>query len=85
MERYWITFEKRDSSFLNLGLGVTAYSEADAREIVRAVSDRPIVKIEVIFDMRDIEQKHVAPNMGNHFRRGIWFPLGHERPDGATK
>jgi hypothetical protein len=59
-------------------VGVTAYSEVDAREIVRAIFDRPIVKVEVISDMRDIEQNHVAPNMGNHFKRGIWFPLGYE-------
>jgi hypothetical protein len=85
MERYWITFEKRaDPSFLNLGVGVTAYSEADAREIVHAAFDRPMAKVEVISDMREIEQNHVAPNVGNHFKRGIWFPLGYEMADRAT-
>jgi hypothetical protein len=61
---------------LNLGVGVTAYSEADARKLVAEVFDAAIIAVEVITDMQSIDQGHVAPNMGNHFERGIWFPLG---------
>jgi hypothetical protein len=25
-----------------------------------------------------LDQKHVVPNMGNIFIRGVWFPLGYE-------
>lgn len=35
LNRYWISFEKQKApSVLNLGVGVTAYSEADARKLV---------------------------------------------------
>ncbi len=66
---------------LNLGVGVTAYSEADARTLVAETFDRRIVAVEVITDMRAIDQNHVAPNMGNHLERGIWFPLGYSKRD----
>jgi hypothetical protein len=76
MHRYWITFEdSSEPSILNRGAGITAISETDAREIAK-IFDRPIVKIDEILDMRIIDQKHVALNMGNHFQRGVWFPLG---------
>jgi hypothetical protein len=57
----------------------TAYSEADARKLVIEAFDRGIVAVEVITDMRSIDQNHVAPNMGNHFERGIWFPMGYSK------
>jgi hypothetical protein len=80
LNRYWITFEKQQMpSVLNLSVGVTAYCEADARKLVAEVFDQRIVAVEVIADMRSIDQNHVAPNMGNHFERGIWFPLGYSK------
>jgi hypothetical protein len=76
MHRYWITFESGlRPSVLNLGAGVTATSEADARKMVADAFDKPIVRAVEIFDMSLIDQRHVVPNMGNHFERGIWFPL----------
>jgi hypothetical protein len=67
---------------LNLGCGITAYSESDARDLFTQVlgTDHRIVSIEPIEDMRSIEQNHVAPNLGNHMTRGIWFPRGYELP-----
>jgi hypothetical protein len=77
LNRYWVTFERQQTpSLLNLGVGVTAYSEADARKLVAEAFDQRIVGVEVITDMRSIDQKHVIPHMGNHFERGIWFPTG---------
>jgi hypothetical protein len=77
LKRYWVTFERQQTpSLLNLGVGVTAYSEADACKLVAEAFDQRIVRVEVITDMRSIDQKHVIPHMGNHFERGIWFPTG---------
>jgi hypothetical protein len=28
-----------------------------------------------------LDPRHVRPNMGNPVTPGIWFPLGHERPE----
>jgi len=37
-----------------------------------------IVTITPVIDMLDIDQSHVAPNMGNFLKRGIWYPQGQE-------
>ncbi len=81
MNRYWVRFERQQTpSGLNLGVGVTAYSEADARQLVGEATNERIVTVELITDMRLIDQKHVAPNMGNHFERGTWYPLEYSKP-----
>lgn len=82
MNRYWVTFERQPApSVLNLGVGVTAYSEEDACKLVAEAFDQRIVAVEVIADMQSIDQNHVAPNMGDHFECGIWFPLGYSKKD----
>jgi hypothetical protein len=81
MHPYWVTFERTAAPTLfNLGYGVTANSEDDAREILlAAVPDAPtIVSVTPIKDMRDLDQGHVIPNRENWFPRGIWFPKGHK-------
>lgn len=73
MRPYWI---KTDQP-MSLGVGVSARSEDDAKLLFRqAWPDHRIVGIKAITDMRDIDQNHVAPNMENWLRRGIWFPTG---------
>jgi hypothetical protein len=37
-----------------------------------------IVTITPVIDMRDIDQSHVAPNMGNFLKCCIWYPPGQE-------
>ncbi len=76
LNRYWITLETSNQpSVLNLGIGVTARDEPDARMLAALVSEgRRIVAVRLITDMGTIEQNHVAPNIGNHFQRGVWFP-----------
>lgn len=32
----------------------------------------------IIKDMCDLDQGHIVSNMSNWFRRGVWFPKGHE-------
>ncbi|HEX5183367.1 MAG TPA: hypothetical protein VFW19_09485 [Allosphingosinicella sp.] len=72
MDPYWIDKAR------SLGVGVTARSEADALEIHRVAFGEPETKAGRIPTFADIEQKHVAPNMGNLLKRGIRFPLGYE-------
>lgn len=75
MTPYWVSIER------GLGVGITAHSEEDARALFDAAfaNSYIFVAIKAIKDMRDIEQNHVAPNMGNWFRRGIWYPLGFDQ------
>jgi hypothetical protein len=81
MRPFWVTFERqRTPTFFNLGVGITAHSEEDARQILGAATEGapPVEKVTAINDMRDLDQGHVVPNMGNWFRRGVWFPTGYE-------
>jgi len=56
-------------------IGVTARSEADARELVQAtLSSREIRRIKPVADMNALDAEHVLPNIENYLRRGIWFP-----------
>ncbi len=75
MRPYWVTTTQP----MSLGVGLTAYSEDDAQTLFRLAwpTAYEIVKIEPIADMRSIDQNHVAPNMGNFLKRGIWYPLGY--------
>jgi hypothetical protein len=78
---YWVRFELQTTpSPYNLGVGVTADSEEDARQILAAVMQDapPVTSVNPINELRDLDQGHVAPNMGNWFLRGIWFPPGYE-------
>jgi hypothetical protein len=79
MKVYWVTLERTSGpSVLNLGAGVTARSEEDARRLLEAAfADHRIVGLDVVEDVRTLDQGHVAPNMGNIFIRGVWFPLGY--------
>jgi hypothetical protein len=55
----------------------------DARAIVvSAIGEEPrITSIVVIEDFASLDQGHVIPNMGDYSLRGIWFPLGYDRPE----
>jgi hypothetical protein len=81
MLAYWIRISpKDDPTPLHLGVGITAHSEEDARALFVAAfgSAVQIQNIEPIENMQRLDQKHVVPNMGNVFTRGIWFPLGYD-------
>ena len=72
---YWIETEPA----IGPGMGVTARSVDDALLLLRqAFPDLAVVGVEAVRDMHALDQDHVVPNMGNWFRRGIWFPQGHE-------
>ncbi|MCW5718503.1 MAG: hypothetical protein KIS68_11810 [Bauldia sp.] len=83
LRRFWVRFERIEPpTFLNLGCGVTALDQADALALLEEclvglsiVEKLPRVDrvIEgVTFD--DLDQNHVAPNVGNMADRGVWFP-----------
>lgn len=77
MECFWLTVTRSaEPTPLNLGIGVTATSEADAQALVyERYGDQVVVKaVTLVTDMRQIDQHHVVPNMGNHLVRGIWWP-----------
>jgi hypothetical protein len=82
MRPYWITVNKTEKSSglgLHLGIGITARSKDDAREIVHANFGDAITvsEIEMVMDMNELEQNHVAPNIEpNWMARGVWFPRG---------
>jgi hypothetical protein len=81
LHRYWLkcAFSSKPSS-LNLGCGITAYNEADARRIfeetvVPVHGPREILEIIEDIDISTLEANHVRLNMGVPVYRGVWFPL----------
>ena len=85
---YWINIveaAKQQLPIACFGYGVTAHDEADAINLLQGHfrdqkleldAKTAVASIGVINDLSEIEQNHVRPNMGNHMRRGVWFPLG---------
>ncbi len=86
MKPYWVLFERRSApTFLNLGVGVTAISEDDARRMVAlAFPEGRVASLTVIQDVAILDQGHVLPNMGNILIRGVWFPVGFEQIAGQS-
>jgi hypothetical protein len=80
MDRFWVKFAAMAPAPFNLGVGVTARDEADAIYLTRfVVGDREIASVGRLDDLALLDQKHVVPNMGNAFVRGIWWPRGYEQ------
>ncbi|HEX5454320.1 MAG TPA: hypothetical protein VFX06_11050 [Stellaceae bacterium] len=83
LKRYWTSFERFPAPTpLNLGCGVTAWTAEDAFSLIkeRVFSGNELPKIISCvenIDIRNIDQGHVRPNMGDVTVRGIWFPLGY--------
>lgn len=74
LRRFWFPIPDR------LGIGVTARSRAEANTLAREAATRlglPVLDttnaLEDI-DIRDLDQRHVVPNMGPPNLRGVWFP-----------
>lgn len=80
LHRYWFTFVKSASpSVLNIGCGVTAYDEGDAREMLREkvfplYGIREILGVVKDIDVSSLDEGHVKPNIGPSSNRGVWFP-----------
>ena len=81
MRPYWLTIEDPPRfSAVMLGVGITAYSEDDAKKVFAAAfgDELRVANVRVIHTADEIEQGHVRPNMGNFLNRGIWYPRGYE-------
>jgi hypothetical protein len=78
LTRFWFVLDDPRSG---LGYGVTAYDEADARDLIQRLifqaAQMPPV-LEVVSDVKvpDLDQGHVVPNMNPPNWRGVWFPKG---------
>jgi hypothetical protein len=74
LHRYW--FPVRDTE--RIGVGVTAFSEREALALaVRAAARMGWALAGTCIcdvDIRDLDQKHVIPNMGLVTDHGVWFP-----------
>ncbi len=83
MIRYWFEFEKSDDIYLlgvQLGCGVTAYNYEDAQNILKEkiFKDKEIPatkKVTENIDIRELDQRHIIPNMWTPNFRGIWYPM----------
>jgi hypothetical protein len=63
----------------HLGIGVTAYSRTEAEALARGAAGQvgwPFDGGKVVedVDVRDLDQKHVVPNMGPVNFHGVWYP-----------
>lgn len=70
--RYWFKTK------LGYGIGVTAYSRADAEFLIESANlliDQDVIEVIENIDIRTLDQGHVIPNMGPPNLRGIWFPM----------
>ena len=73
LRRFWFPLP------IGFGVGVTAASEAEARELAEVVRARyfPDAALEAVVadvDIRSLDQAHVVPNMGLVVHRGVWYP-----------
>ena len=84
---YWITYHGFSMDELPMGAvagcGVTALGEEDALQLLQttvfAGRDLPEnIVVKIVRSQADLDPNHVLSNSGNMFRRGVWFPLGHE-------
>ena len=58
-------------------IGVTSYDKIDAINLAQ-LAGAQVAAIDRILSLDDLEQNHIRLNMGNHMKRGIWYPLGFE-------
>lgn len=83
LHRYWVRFRvdirSAHAPGTLLGIGVTAYNRDDALEIIaeRVYKSDVLPEIATLVedvDMSTLDEKHVLPNIGNVFVRGVWYP-----------
>jgi hypothetical protein len=78
LDTFWFTFPQ--DLHMPFGIGVTAYSEADAYELMheRGVSDWFANAKEIVVQknvrIQDLSQSNIVPNIGPMQLRGVWYP-----------
>jgi hypothetical protein len=80
LHRYWVRLAPTDEQFRR-EFGVTAFSEEDALAVLAHVvfagqATPEVLEVRADVDVRDLDQGHVAPNMGPPNWRGVWYPKG---------
>ncbi|HET6648209.1 MAG TPA: hypothetical protein VFH01_12855 [Pyrinomonadaceae bacterium] len=73
---YWVVPQEEHCG-VPFGIGVTAYSVADAFALIRECNwpmDLSAVKVTENVKFDDLDQQHVVPNMGPMTFRGVWYP-----------
>lgn len=87
LHRYWIRFDLKLSDPHPIGvlpgIGVTAYNEEDALQMIREIvfSRHPLPQVKELIrdiDVSTLDDGHVRPNMANPVVRGVWFPKGYQ-------
>jgi len=83
LRRYWVRLKAGEAGGREVEFGVTAYTEADALEILRYLAFSPaglpeLVEIVADVDVRSLDRGHVIPNMNPPNWRGIWDPKGYD-------
>ena len=88
LHRYWITLDPSDlrARHYASGLGVTAYTLADATRLLRSMvfGGAPVpsfLRVVEDIDVSTLDARHVLPNVGDSVRRGVWFPNTGPPPD----
>jgi hypothetical protein len=74
---FWIVPPHRDGP---LGYGVTAFSLADAFEIIQSLgfelpNDRSMFHITTNITVADLDDSYVVKHMGPIVVRGLWYPF----------
>jgi hypothetical protein len=78
LDKFWFSFPQ--DANMPFGIGVTAYSEADAYELMqeRGVSDWFANAKEIVVQknirIQDLSQSNIVPNIGPMQLRGVWYP-----------
>jgi len=73
LRRFWFPLSR------GLGIGVTAPSEVEARELAEATRLRYYPSAQFVgvvpdVDVSTLDAKHVLPNAGPASEHGVWFP-----------
>jgi hypothetical protein len=83
LKKYWFEFEFAPDEEMVLqlafGCGVTAESPQAAVELVmaRVFPDRPLPRLRRVLEgvqVDSLDPEYVLPFVGDHKRKGIWFP-----------
>ena len=81
LTRFWIRFQGTATETwpCTLGCGVTAIDVAEAMALVethvfQASGLPPVESVEENIDVSTLDPKHILPNIGLPYNRGVWFP-----------
>lgn len=79
LHRYWIRFDgSANHPGAAMGCGVSAVDRQDAVSLIAAdLGEAAVESIRDVVedvDVRQLDEGHVIPNMGDPSLRGIWFP-----------